>query len=210
MDIEMWKFTVAISFMCGAISFADKPAVAPEKVPLVRVECHGKLRHGVVAIGGETTGTTITFDGLTWELKLPDEPSRTFAKEHHKSPVTAVGTLRRVAGHEKSVRWIVDVERISERDASEQTEATMITIEGQLRTDDTVPGKTPSMELESAGITWALDLTAESALSAKAESLVGKSAVVTGRLVPDTKAEPPTLVIRVNALNAPMVAHPPQ
>lgn len=206
----MWKLAIAICFMCESIALADKPPVTLEQAPLVRVECHGKLRHGVVAIGGETTGTTITFDGLTWELKLPDEPSRTFAKEHHKSPVTAAGTLRRVAGHEKSVRWIVDVERICERDASEQMEATMITIEGQMRMDDSVLRKTPGMELEAAGMTWPLDLTADAAFSAKAESLVGKSAVVTGRLVPDAKAEPPTLVIRVSALNTPMVAHPPQ
>jgi hypothetical protein len=86
----------------------------------------------------------------------------------------------------------------------------MITVEGQLRAGDTDPGKTPGMELESAGMTWPLDLTAEAAFSSKAKLLVGKSAVVMGRLVYDAKAEPPTMVIRVSTLKAPMVAHPPQ
>lgn len=210
MELMMWKLATAISLMLGAVLFADEPSVGQKKAPLARVECHGRLRHGVVAIGGETTGTTITFNGTVWELKLPDESSRTFAKEHHKGPVIAAGTLRRVVGTEKTVRWIVDVERVCERDASELDESATITVEGQLRVGDTVPGKAPGMELEAAGTTWSLDLTAEAALSAKAKSLAGKTAIVTGSLVPEMKVDPQSLVIRVTALNAPRATLPLQ
>ncbi len=206
----MWKLTAAISLMLSAVLSADEPPIAPKKATLARVECHGRLRHGVVAIGGETTGTTITFHGLTWELKLPDESSRMFAKEHHKNPVTAVGTVRRVSGNEKTVRWIIDVERLTERDADKIKEVAHLTVEGHLRVGDTVPGQTPGMELVAADMTWLLDLTAETALSAKAESLIGKAAILTGSLVPETKADPPILVIRVNALNPSKATPPPQ
>lgn len=199
----MWKRLAAISFLFSAVLVADEPPVCQPKASPARVECHGRLRYGVVAIGGETTGTTITFEGLTWELKLPDEASRTFAKEHHKGPVTAVGTLRRVAGQEKSVRWIVDVERLTERDPDAVKESATITVEGQLRAGETVPGKTPGMELEVAGVPWILDLTAEAALPAQARLLEGKVVMLTGSVVPASYAEPPTPVIRVSTLAIP-------
>lgn len=199
----MWKLVAASCFLISAVSFADEPNACQEQAPQARVECHGRLRHGVVAIGGETTGCTITFEGLTWELKLPDEAIRTFAKEHHKDPVTAVGTVRKLAGHAKAVRWIVDVESLTERDASKIKEAATITVQGKLRAGDTVPGKAAEMELEAAGMTWPLDLTAVAALPAQAESLVGKAVTLTGNVVPNAKTEPPTPVIRVSTLNTP-------
>ena len=83
----MLQLTSVLLLAIGVSTLAAEPQGAKQSEPSIRVECHGKLRHGVVAMGGETTGSTITFDGTTWELKLPDEVSRTFAKEHHKNPV---------------------------------------------------------------------------------------------------------------------------
>ena len=188
----------------GASTFAAEPQAAKQSEPSIRIECHGKLRHGVVAVGGETTGSTITFDGTTWELKLPDEASRTFAKDHHKQPITAVGTLRRVVGTAVPARWIVDVERLSEWDVGTHKEGASLTVLGKLRAGDTAAGESPGTVIEAAGITWPLDLSSDTALPAKAKSLVGKSAVLTGRLEPGSKVEsPPRPIIRVNKLDAP-------
>ncbi|MEK6262547.1 MAG: hypothetical protein AABP62_28455 [Planctomycetota bacterium] len=200
----MLRLAFGLLLAFGVSTFASEPPATNQGEPSIRIECHGKLRHGMVAIGGETTGSTIRFEGTTWELKLPDEASRTFAKEHHKQPITAVGTLRRVAGTEVPVRWIVDVERLSERNASTHKEGASLTVLGKLRACDAAAGESPKTVIEAAGIAWPLDLSSDAALPAKAQSLVGKSAVLTGRFELGSKAEsPPRPIIRVNKLDAP-------
>ncbi len=200
----MLRLASGLLFVFGVSTFAAEQQATKTSEPAIRVECHGKLRYPVVAVGGETTGTTIAFEGMTWELKLPDEVSRTFAKEHHKQPVTAVGTLRQVAGTAIPVRWIVDVERLSERDANRQKEGASLTVLGKLRAGDVTAGESTGTVIEAAGITWPLDVSSDAALKAKAESLVGKSAVLTGRLERRSATESPTRpIIRVNKLDAP-------
>ncbi len=181
---------------------AAEPQPAKPGEASLRVECHGKLRHGVVAIGGETTGTTLAFDGTTWELKLPDETSRAFVKEHHKQPITAIGVLRRVVGTAVPVRWIMEVERLSERDASVQKEGASVIMLGKLRAGNAAAGEAPGTVIEAVGTTWRLDLTADSAIQTKAELLDGKSVVLLGRLERDSEAaSPPRPIIRVNKLD---------
>lgn len=204
MELEMLQLATGLLLALGVSTFAADPQATKPSEPSVRVECHGKLRQGVVAMGGETTGTTITFDGTTWELKLPDEASRTFAKEHHKQLITAIGSLRRVVGTAVPVRWIVDVERLSERDGNTQKEGASLTVRGKLRTGDAAAGETPGRVIEAAGITWPLDLSQDADLSAKAESLAQKIVVVIGRLERVAGNEvPPQAIIRVIKLNAP-------
>jgi hypothetical protein len=85
--------------------------------PPVSVQCQGLLRHGIVAIGGETTGTTISFHRITWELQLADDDDREFAALHHKKPVLVTGALRKVVSTESMTRWIIDVKKISASDS---------------------------------------------------------------------------------------------
>ena len=196
----MLQLALGIFLVHGAC--AAEPQVAKLGETALRVECHGKLRHGVVAIGGETTGTTLAFDGTTWELKLHDEASRTFVKEHHKQPITAIGVLRRVVGTAVPVRWIMEVERLSERDASVQKEGASVTMLGKLRAGNAAAGEAPGTVIEAVGTTWRLDLTADAAIQTKAELLVGKSVVLLGRLERDSEAaSPPRPIIRVNKLD---------
>jgi len=204
MELDMLRLASGLLLAFGVSTFAAEPPATKQSEPAIRVECHGKLRHPVVAIGGETTGTTIAFDGTIWELKLPDEASRMFAKEHHKQPTTAVGTLRRVVGTAVPVRWIVDVEKLSEWDVGTHKEGASLSVLGKLRAGDTAAGESPGTVIEAAGITWPLDLSSEAALQSKAKSLVGKSVVLMGCLEPGSKAEsPPRPILRVNKLDAP-------
>jgi|GEM_PF-1115124 len=199
----MLKQVAAWSLLIATLAIANEPVSKPSKPPTIQVECHGKLRHGVVAAGGETTGTTITFEGLTWELNLLDEPTRQFAIDHHKKQISAVGSLRRTKGVEKSTRWIVDVERLSERAANPKTqggiapvEGAALTVSGTLKTQHATAGRVAAMELEVDGITWPLDLGEQHALQAKAVSLAGQPVTIKGNLVfvkdADAKS-PPTL-----------------
>jgi hypothetical protein len=51
--------------LLGAAMHAADPAPVDESINVTVV---GTLRTGIVAIGGETTGTTITSKGIKWEL----------------------------------------------------------------------------------------------------------------------------------------------
>ena len=199
----MLKLASGVLFALGVSTFAAEPQAAKPTEPSVRVECHGKLRHGIVAMGGESTGTTITFDGTTWELKLFDEVGRTFAKEHHKQPITAAGSLRRVAGTAVPVRWIVDVERLAERDTSTHHEGVSLTVSGKLRRGDATVGEPPEKVIEATGVTWPLDLSSDATFPAKVELLTGKSVILMGRLERGSgAATSPRPIIRVDKLEA--------
>lgn len=76
----------------------------------------GTLRTRVVAIGGETTGTTITAKGITWELDLgKDADLRASAERLDGKLVTVTGTLERRPGAETKERWIVVVTSLKGR-----------------------------------------------------------------------------------------------
>lgn len=76
----------------------------------ITVTVVGKLRTGIVAIGGETTGTTITSKGVTWELDLGNKGEfREAAEKFNGQTVIVQGSLERRAGVEIKERWIVKV-----------------------------------------------------------------------------------------------------
>jgi hypothetical protein len=76
----------------------------------IEVVVRGTLRTGMVAIGGETTGTTITARGLTWELDLGrDQALRRKAESLSRQRVVVRGTLEPRAGVEVPQRLIVSV-----------------------------------------------------------------------------------------------------
>ncbi len=186
--------------LCASLAFAQTPKPVE---PSIRLECHGKLRTGVMAIGGETTGTTIEFDGMKWDLKLPDDASRTFAQEHHKKAITVVGSLRKVVGKAVPERYVVDVEKLSLQNAANPKEGARLAVLGTLRAKSAATGEPPGMAIEADGITWPLDLSADEAIQAKAEPLVGKSVELVGRVERGAEAKcPPRPIIRVNKLDA--------
>src|SRR6187200_11432 len=83
----------------------DKPA--PDSVT---VKVVGLLRTGIVAIGGETTGTTITAKGVTWELDLGrNSDFGEIAKKLNGKQATVTGSLERKMGVEIPSRFIVTV-----------------------------------------------------------------------------------------------------
>lgn len=82
----------------------------------VRVEVRGKLKTGIFAIGGETTGTIITAGNITWELDLGRNARlQAMAKKYNGKVTTIRGVLTFKRGVERKSRWIVKVRSIGER-----------------------------------------------------------------------------------------------
>jgi hypothetical protein len=89
-------------------------AVVTEKKPAaeesITVNVVGTLRTSIFVIGGETTGTTITAKGITWELDFGRNAAfRTAAEKLNGTKVIVQGSLERRRGVEIKERWIVKV-----------------------------------------------------------------------------------------------------
>lgn len=169
----------------------------------VSVQCHGRLRHGVVAVGGETTGTTITFQRLTWELQLPDNASRELAARNHKAQVVVTGNLRRVMGTEDIVRWIVDVEKISVPDSGDSfEEGAKVKIRGTLRAALSKTGDSPDLSVTTDDQHWRLDFAVDRRTRMAAESLISQQVLLTGSVLP-----PPEESERRTAKSEPSESH---
>ena len=98
---------VLVLLASATILAADPKPTSDESI---NVTVSGTLRTGVVAIGGETTGTTITAEGITWELDLgKNEEFVEAAKKLDGKKVVVQGSLERRPGVEVKERWIVTV-----------------------------------------------------------------------------------------------------
>jgi hypothetical protein len=76
----------------------------------IKVEVKGKLETGIVAIGGETTGVTITVDKTTWELDFgKNDALHKQADQLNGKQVVVTGTLKVIPGVEKPPRNVVTV-----------------------------------------------------------------------------------------------------
>src|SRR4051794_993419 len=91
-------------------------APAEDDEDFIQVEIRGTLRTGIVAIGGETTGTVITVKDVTWELDLGADPKfRELAKTLHNKKALITGTYTRSQGVERP-REIVRVTSLKAAD----------------------------------------------------------------------------------------------
>jgi hypothetical protein len=94
--------------MCAAMTTEGQST--SESIAVVVV---GRIRTGIVAIGGETTGTTITSKGITWELDLGNNLAfAETAKNLNGKQATVTGSLERRTGIEIPTRFIVTVKTI--------------------------------------------------------------------------------------------------
>jgi hypothetical protein len=195
------------------VQSADEKATRKDTAETsVTVRCRGRLRHGMAAIGGETTGTTLTFHGTIWELNLPDDASRQLASRMHKEDVLVTGSLRRVIATEDVVRWIVDVEKLSPpgpEDAEE--DGAEVTIKGTLRAALAMKGEVPDMSVRTENQLWYLDFGTERRILTSAEPMIGKHVLLSGKVLPPpddvkTQSEKPDAprrhIIRVRKLES--------
>jgi hypothetical protein len=110
--------------MLALCTVMSMPAIAADKADeqSIKVEIKGTLAADVVAIGGETTGTTITvtFEGgskVTWELDLGDNKElKEQAKKLDKKSVIVTGNYMKKKGIEVGERNIVKVASLKAAD----------------------------------------------------------------------------------------------
>ena len=91
---------------------AIQPEPKKEKEPdsYFKVEAKGKLRTGIMAIGGETTGAQITTPGGTFEVELPE---KTDAEALNGKTVRITGILYLRKGVElRGVRTILKASKV--------------------------------------------------------------------------------------------------
>lgn len=179
----------------------------------VTVRCRGRLRHGIAAIGGETTGTTLTFHRIIWELNLPDDDSRQLADRMNKEVMVVTGSLRRVIATEDHVRWIVDVEKLSPPGPQDPVEdGAEITVKGTLRAMLATSGDIPDMSVRTEDQIWHLDFGTDRRLLTSAEPRIGQLVLLRGRVLPppeDAKSQsekpdaPSRHIIQVRKVESP-------
>ncbi len=196
----MLRFLLALALALASSSIVlAAETTLSQPATEIKVECYGVLRDGVVAIGGETTGTTISFGRMIWDLSLNDDAKRAFAREHTKQRVTVTGSLRRVAGTQIPVRWVVDVDQFTIPKETPGKGSALVTATGKLRTAEG-SGDESALFIETKGINWPLDFSKQPPLEAAAQKLLQKNVVVRGEFEKTDTARPSQLLIHVNAL----------
>ena len=104
----MWKLLP----LCAAAWLLALAATAADKAPR-KVKLEGVLRTGVVAIGGETTGTVLKTKDGNFELDLgKDRELRARAEKLDGKRVVVAGTLRVRKGVEVKERRVITVTRL--------------------------------------------------------------------------------------------------
>ncbi len=186
----------------GKKADSQKQVAAPAHAA-IHVECRGRLRHGLVAIGGETTGTTITMDRLVWELNLQSDALRKLASEHHKEVVLVTGSLRRVRGTAVAARWIVDVEKLSLADHETKTDFAKMSMSGVLRHQ--ADGKNDHLVIEADEISFPLDFSSDPSMHNAARSLIREKVTLKGLIERQPGLElPPKVQVKVTRLDKAM------
>lgn len=90
-------------------------ALAEDKAPndSIQVEVRGTLETGIVAIGGETTGTVIRSNNVTWELDVGTDPKLlALVEKLHMKKAIVTGAYYKKKGVEIPERHIVKVKTL--------------------------------------------------------------------------------------------------
>jgi len=98
----------------GKYTDAKLPIEALARGEAVEVQVKGKLTHGMMAIGGETTGTVIRARNVTWELDVSGPGLRERAARLSGKTVVVTGAVRQKAGIEIAKRTILVVRTLEE------------------------------------------------------------------------------------------------
>lgn len=108
-------FLAGVVLLLAAAAFSTAGERGKGKGGGKNVELQGTLRTGIFAIGGETTGVTLTTAKGTYELDLgKDEGLRAHADKLDKKTVRVTGSLTVRKGVEVKERRIVRVTRLEE------------------------------------------------------------------------------------------------
>jgi hypothetical protein len=100
-----------MAWLAGLLAVAMAGGAAGEDS--IDVVVRGTLRTGIMAVGGETTGTTVTARGVTWELDLRGTPGLAARAESLAGRrVVVTGSLEARPGVARRQRVIVTVKTL--------------------------------------------------------------------------------------------------
>lgn len=106
MKIRLVSLTLGILMSFFAVALAADQ----DEGEYIKVEIKGTLETGLMAIGGETTGTVVRVKNVTWELDLGNSKElAALATKLQKKTVLVTGTYQKVKGVEIRERHIVKV-----------------------------------------------------------------------------------------------------
>lgn len=135
---------IAVLTLTQCVTVASSAATQLDD-EFVHVDIRGKLTTGIMAIGGETTGTTISAGKITWELDCTGNKEILAALEKLNGKTVHVrGKLELKQGVEIPQRWIVHVEGLStkpfkkdkqdsKRQGTEKEDSAVLTEDGKLK-----------------------------------------------------------------------------
>ena len=99
------------ALLVPVLSASDPTAKSSEDAVTVKVV--GKLRTGLVAIGGETTGAAVQSKGINWELDFTKNGElKKTAEQLNGQRVTVEGSLEHRTGVEVNDRWTITVTKL--------------------------------------------------------------------------------------------------
>ena len=127
------------------------PAWSVDLADAIDVNMVGKITTGVVAIGSETTGTTMTCGNITWQLLL-DESQLKIAKQLGNQKARVTGRLSMRPGTEIAKHWIVKVKTIA--NAAEEMPANE-----EMHTEDALNAFVSITTVQSGGIAGSTNST---------------------------------------------------
>ncbi|MGH7202124.1 MAG: hypothetical protein ACREJB_16080 [Planctomycetaceae bacterium] len=119
---QQWLAAALIVLTASTANAAGENEQAKKSGEYIRVEIRGVIHTGVVAIGGETTGTTITADGVAWELELGEAPIGEAVGTLNGRTALVTGELEVRKGVEIPQRWVVHVKSLKSAAPPEQPE----------------------------------------------------------------------------------------
>jgi hypothetical protein len=103
----------AAGLLAMTMAIAGTAAGAGDADDAIDVVVRGTLRTGIMAIGGETTGTTVTARGATWELDLRGRPELASRAESLSGQrVVVAGSLEARPAVARRQRWILTVKTL--------------------------------------------------------------------------------------------------
>ncbi|MCA9104705.1 MAG: hypothetical protein KDA83_04720 [Planctomycetales bacterium] len=178
---------VAIVMGGGHAAAQDEPGDSepPAGIELIIV---GKLETGIVAIGGETTGTVVRASGVTWEVEWEaerEEALSTFAERISGNQVAVSGSLRLVKGVERGDRWILTAHSLAAAPAGVAPARGIVQarIQGRLNNQVVaIGGETTGTVVDAGDFSWELELGRDLDLRKAAEALDGQSVTVEGNI----------------------------
>jgi hypothetical protein len=114
-----WRLILALAFITALCLHVSEPlrAGGTQEATYIKVEVKGKLRTGIMAIGGETTGTIIETNAGALELDFgKNKELRELAGKLDGKAAIATGTLTFRKGVAIKQRYIVSVTSLKAAD----------------------------------------------------------------------------------------------